>query len=325
MKNKIINKFERFSSDLTLTPWNRVKDLFITFIKSLPMALTSRYSVKYLGRTKLKDWYKPSIPNMKEKNPVITWIGHSSFLIQLENTNILVDPIFDDLMFLYKRICPPGIALKYLPKIDFILISHDHADHMHYKTLLQLKKFNSTILIPNGVKHWFDINGFKNVVEKKWWEEEKFNFDGINLTFTFLPALHWSGRSITKINKSIYGSWMISSDRQNIYFAGDSAYSEHFAKIAEKFHNIDIALMPIAPCEPREFVKDSHLNAEEAVQAFINLGAEKFIPMHWGTFKSNMDKFNDPINMLHNSWHKFSPLLKNKSLNILRFGQSFKI
>lgn len=325
MKNEIIDKFNFFSSDLTLSPWNRVKELFITFIKSLPMTLSSRSSVKYLGATKLNNWYEPSIPNRKEKDPIITWIGHSSFLIQLENYNILIDPIFNDLMFLYKRNCAPGIALKDLPKIDFILISHDHADHMNYKTLLQLKKYNSTILIPKGLRSWFDANGFKNVIEKKWWEEEIFNFDDNNLKFTFLPALHWSGRSVTKINKSVWGSWMISSASKNIYFAGDTAYAKHFSQIAKKFNNIDIALMPIGPCKPRQFVKYSHLDAEEAVQAFIDLGAKKFIPMHWGTFKMNMDNFNDPINMLNNSWNKFSLLLKNKKLNVLKFGQSFKV
>lgn len=298
-----------------------VLKLTISFFRSLPMAMTSKKSKKYFGELNPENWFLETVPLEKSKDLIVTWIGHSSFLIQLNNKNILIDPIFEDLMFLYKRNFSPGISLKNLPKIDYILISHDHADHLHRKTLLKLKNYNATIFVPKGAMNWFEKNNFENVYESEWWQNHIIDK---NLKFDFLPAAHWSGQSLRDINKSICGSWMISSNNKNIYFAGDSAYGDHYKKIANKYSNIDLALMPIAPCNPRKDVKDSHLDAREAVNAFLDLNAKNFIPMHWGTFRTNLDMFYEPIELLNKSWADLQNVLFDKKLNILKFGESIR-
>ncbi|MFH1461633.1 MAG: MBL fold metallo-hydrolase [bacterium] len=118
---------------------------------------------------------------------------------------------------------------------------------------------------------------------------------------------------------------MISFNSQNIYFAGDTAQGHHFRQIAEKYPSIDVALMPVSPCNPREFVKESHLDAYEAVRAFIDLNARIFIPMHWGTFRINLDKFDEPIQLLKNSWNSLGNSLINKNLQVLKFGQRLEL
>jgi L-ascorbate metabolism protein UlaG (beta-lactamase superfamily) len=320
-ENKI-NKY--IYREKNLTPAARVKELVGTFAKSLPMFVSSKKSVKYLQNINLKDWYTPSIPEFSSEILKITWIGHSSFLIQIMGLNILIDPIFFDLMLLYKRVIKPGIDIKNLPKIDFILISHDHADHLDYKSLLELKKFNSKILIPKGTINWFNKNNFINIKEFDWWQDFIFNFKNKIIKFSFLPAVHWSGRKYAQINKSCWGSWMISANNKNIFFAGDTAYDKHFIDIAKDFE-IDVALLPIGPVEPRNIVKHSHMDSIEAVKAFIDLNAKNFIPMHWGTFKVNLDNFYLPVKKLYSCWQEHEYNLKTKNLCVLKFGQSIQL
>jgi len=241
-------------------------------------------------------------------------------LIQIGGVNILTDPIFSDLMYLYPRNCAPGIALHDLPKIDFIIISHNHQDHMEKKSLLALKKDKPHILVPKGDKKWFDKNNFENVSEYDWWQDQSFG----SAKFTFLPAIHWSGNGFLHLNKSLWGSWMIEYAGFKLYFAGDTAYSSHFSEIADKFNGIDLVLMPIGPNGPRELQKHSHINTYEAVKAFIDLKAKSFVPMHWGTFRLGQDKFDAPIKLLKKYWQELEVSLKDKKLHIPKFGEQLK-
>ncbi len=262
----------------------------------------------------------------KSESPKITWIGHSSFLIQIGGFNILTDPVFGSLAVVFQRIFAPGIQPDTLPKIDFVLISHNHRDHMDRKSLERLKRDHpsATFLVPQGDKYWFESRNFKKILEFNWWEKKSFTGQ-INqlagIEFTFLPAFHWSGRGILDRNRSLWGSWMISCNGTNIYFAGDTAYADHFKFIKKEFPVIDIALMPIAPCEPREWMKKTHVNAEEAVQAFIDMDAQNFVPMHWGTYHFGVESFLAPIERLEKSWMEQNLTQKDKSLNILRIGE----
>jgi len=278
-------------------------------------------------------------------NPNITWIGHATFLIQMGGVNILTDPIFGDSTIFFPRILPPGIELQALPKIDFVIISHNHPDHMDSNSLLALKEKNPEIkiLVPQGDKKWFEKRKFKNVFENMWWQNLKFdlsqetqsseklyanpglvNTDAFKdqVKFTFLPAYHWSQRGLFDQNKSLWGSWMIEHNNNSIYFAGDTGYSNHFKEIAKSFNKIDIALMPVGPCEPREKMCHSHISSEESGQAFIELNATNFIPMHWGTFHFGTDTFDLPIDRLKNWWKQNELQLSLKNLEILKFGQS---
>lgn len=290
-------------------------------LPTLNMLIEWYFCRRHKKDTDLSSWLKKSKPVEKSKKLAITWIGHSSFLIQIDNINILTDPIFGNLTPLFKRLVPPGITIEDLPKIDYVIISHNHPDHMDSSSLKKLKKLDkisdSKILVPINDKKWFTYRSFdyNNVFESIWWD--KLNFKDIE--FTFLPAYHWSQRGIFDYNKSLWGSWMISCNNTNIYFAGDTGYSNHFKSISQEFENIDIAIMPIGPCEPHEWMKEVHVNAEEAGQGFLDLNAKSFIPMHWGTYFFGIDNFYSPYNRLINWWEKQK--LNYQKLHILKFGE----
>lgn len=278
---------------------------------------------------KAVDWYvKPTLTE-KSSHPVITWVGHSTFLIQIGGYNILTDPIFGDATSLFPRILKPGIDLAQLPPIDYVLISHNHLDHMDAPALHVLKENHPhcRYLVPLGDKKWFDKRSFTAVTEYTWWQSDVFGQDQNAITFTFLPAFHWSQRGIFDKNRSLWGSWMIEIDGKKIYFAGDTAYSHHFKAIEQEFKDIDYAIMPIGPCEPHKWMKLSHANAQEAVQAFFELKAMHFIPMHWGTFYFGTDTFDIPLRLLQKVWHEKveQGLVLPEQLHVMRVGETVAI
>ncbi len=251
----------------------------------------------------------------------LTWIGHSTFLIQAQGVSILTDPVFGHLP-LFKRQLPVGMPLEEVPPIDYILISHNHRDHMDEPSLRFFKKCEHThFLVPHGDKAWFVKRGFKNVTEYMWWDQKVVTHHGFPLSFTFLPALHWSQRGVFDFNKSLWGSWMISIAGKNLYFAGDTAYSHHFSDIAKEFNDISLALMPIGPCEPRKWMSYAHVSAEEAGQGFLDLNAKHFIPMHWGTFSFGTDPHAGPVDRLTHWWRQQNLNLIDKQLTVLKVGQ----
>lgn len=297
--------------------------LFDSLIKEVILFIkTARTEQKNLP-SNLHHWLVPSKLERYAMDPVITWIGHSTFLIQINKKNILTDPIFGSPTIFFPRILPPGIDPQKLPKIDFVIISHNHLDHMDSKSLLFLKSINPNlqILVPEGDEVWFKKHKFTQVHSYTWWKKQ--NLEGID--FTFLPALHWSQRGLFDRNKSLWGSWMIQARGYKIYFAGDTAYSHHFKEIGKKFAQIDVALMPVGPCEPRKYMYDTHVNAEEAGEAFLDLKAQQFIPMHWGTFHFGTDAFETPIKRLHRWWKRNRAALHNKFLLMPKFGESLVI
>ncbi|HEV2601118.1 MAG TPA: MBL fold metallo-hydrolase [Candidatus Babeliales bacterium] len=284
--------------------------------------------VKRKTPTDLMEWVsKPLLTYHYKAEPEIVWIGHSSFLIQIGGINILTDPIFGGSTIFYRRILPAGVSLEQLPPIHFILISHNHMDHMDAAALEWLRDQHpgATFLVPEGDKKWFDARGFAHVVEHGWWQKygaSKVGRFAENIQFTFLPAVHWSQRSLFDKNCSLWGSWLIEKDGYTIYFAGDTAYSEHFALIAQECAPIDIALMPIAPCEPRKWMAKTHMGVQESVQAFLDLGARHFVPMHWGTFAFGEDEFDAPLFLLKDWWYHQRAHLAGKQMHIVKVGES---
>src|SRR3972149_7418626 len=247
----------------------RIKSIFDTAVFCLKKKLRPKQHKKDFFDTvfKREHWIINEKAIESSIEPIITWIGHATFLIQIGGVNILVDPVFSDFSRLFPRMVQPSIALHNLPTIDFILISHNHPDHMDEASLLALKAQNPTVLVPLGDKAWFDKRGFVNVVEMNWWEHalHKDHKKKHDLSFSFLPAAHWSGRGLFDINKSLWGSWLIEYRGFKIYFAGDTAYSDHFNLIGRHYPSIDIALMPIGPNEPKHMMKDAHVSTHEAL------------------------------------------------------------
>ena|GEM_PF-402048 len=261
--------------------------------------------------------------------PKITWFQHSSFLIQISGINILVDPVFCPI-----KGCPAIFELVYKPEdlppvIDVVLISHNHVEHLDIKSLRAVQKRypHAVVCVPvgdgNAVKEKCE---FKNVYEFGWQNKlscSKTDPEADKVTFTFLPTIHWSVSSISpkSMNTSHWGSWMISSKNFNIYFSADTHYNKKlFEDIKKQFLNIDVAIMGIGPNGPPKSVDFVHLNAERAVQAFIDLNADRFIPCHWGTYKLGTDYFIEPLEKLALSWFENLELLQNKKMCLLPFG-----
>jgi len=256
---------------------------------------------------------------------VITWLGHSTFLIQVAGINIVTDPIFFGKFPILSRKIPMPILPAKLPPIDVVLVSHNHKDHLDIQSLQILSQHKPLFLVPAGNGRWLKRRGYKRVVEKTWWESERIDLSvgDQSITITFLPAIHWTSRGLLDINTTLWGSWLIEASGRKIYFAGDTAYGDHFSMIAKRYGHIDVALMPIGPNEPRRYVLDSHINADEAVRAFIDLRARHFIPMHWGTFaRMGAEQHSNPMSLLKLAWDKHSHDLDGAKLHIVACGEA---
>lgn len=271
-----------------------------------------------------------TIPKAQCMQPTITWIGHATFLIQANGINILTDPIFGDVKMgpftLTKRAIKPGVEIDNLPVIHAIVISHNHSDHTDTNSLQTLaQKYDPIVYVPEGNKELVASMGFTRVIEKTWWEHDELTLNDQKLTISCLPAYHWSARfSLGSYRKALWSSWMISTDAIQIYFAGDTAYGPHFKEIGAQFPSIDIALLPIAPTHADENEHNhSHVNAREAVDAFIDLNAQHFIPMHYGTFFMSKNSLTYPLETLAKFWQKNQELLKDKNVLMAQCGKAY--
>jgi L-ascorbate metabolism protein UlaG (beta-lactamase superfamily) len=249
--------------------------------------------------------------------PTITWIGHSTFLIQLSGINILTDPVWASILGFDKRLSPPGIKIKDLPAIDYVLISHSHYDHLHLSSIKKLPG-NPTFLVPSGLGDWFKRKGYKSTIEFNWWDEH----DMGGLTFAFVPAQHWTKRSFTDTNRSHWGGFIIQDGNQTIYFAGDSGYFKGFQEIGD-LYAVDYCLMPIGAYEPEWFMGVQHVSPEEAVRAFLDTRSKVMIPMHYGAFRLADDTPKDALDRLLAEWKRKEP--DERNLRVLKIGETMKL
>ena len=215
------------------------------------------------------------------------WVGHATYLINNGDINILTDPIFSKRASPIgfagpKRMIPPAMQLNDLPKIDAVVVSHNHYDHFDIWSLKKLYKLNpeTIFMIPVGDKKKLIKAGIENVVEMNWWESLKVS----NTTFHFTPVQHWSKRGLFDRNKSLWGGWFMQTDALALYHAGDTGYSNDFKTTYERLGAPDYSFIPIGAYDPRWFMKDSHVNPEEAVQIALDLKTSHSFGMHWGTF-----------------------------------------
>ncbi len=228
----------------------------------------------------------------------LTWIGHSTLLIQMQGVNILTDPIFSEraspLSFVGpKRIMPPGLPFKALPPIDLVLISHDHYDHLDKNTILRLGN-NPFYIVPLGVGKILRSWGITHYVEADWGDEIKFD----KMEIICAPAQHFSGRTPFGQNTTLWAGWILKGASQTFYFAGDTGYFRGFSEIAQAYGPIDFAALPIGAYAPRWFMRPVHLDPEEALQAFKDLRANIFVPIHWGTFNLADELPQEPVKIL---------------------------
>lgn len=220
------------------------------------------------------------------------WIGHSTFLVQSEGITILTDPVWakrcSPFSFLGpKRRHAPPLSLDALPEIDFVLLSHNHYDHLDKKTVLALAKKQKGItwIVPLGLKKWFSKHRIENVYELKWWESLEFQKEKAKVSITATPSQHFSGRNLWDTNQTLWGGYVAKIDRKTLYFVGDTGYNPvDFKEIGKRFQPIDLSLIPIGTYSPREFMKTVHISPQEAVQIHREVGSRFSIGMHWKTF-----------------------------------------
>ena len=234
--------------------------------------------------------------SLKQYNTV-TWLGQSAFLIRIDGKTVLTDPFLTERAFPItgvgpKRFVRPGIAIKDLPPIDVLVVSHDHHDHLDPKTLKLLPgKEKITVFAPLGLRTFFEKIGYKNVHELDWFQSESIH----GIAVMALPAVHNSGRRLNNKNKTLWCSWSLSNKTVNIYFAGDTAYSPTaFIEIGDKYGPFDVAFLPIGAYEPRDFMIAYHATPEEAVQIGIDLKAKNLVAMHWGTIDLSDEPYWEP-------------------------------
>ena len=228
--------------------------------------------------------------------PTITWIGHSTFLVQIDGVNILTDPHWGEraspVSFAGpRRLVPPGMRFEDLPPIHAVVISHDHYDHLDAATVERLAHDHApTFFVPLGLRPWMLDHGARDVVELDWWEGQDFR----GLRFTCAPAQHSSGRTLTDQNLRLWASWVVASPKRRLFFAGDTGYYGGFREIGERLGPFDVAAIPIGGYSAYERGHPNHVNPEEAVQVFEDVHARLMVPMHWGTFDLNREPFREP-------------------------------
>lgn len=277
---------------------------------------------------KVENTFKPKVAYLLEPSKVsLTYINHSTFLIQLplsdeKVVNILTDPVFSErtspVNFIGpRRVREPGLRIDELPPIDLVLVSHNHYDHMDMPALKSLiKRFDPLIITPLENKKYFPKALQRKIIEQDWWETQEILH--LKLKIHSTPAHHWSRRTFSDTNKALWGGFVIESAAKKIFFAGDSGYQDHFKKIQERFVKIDLALLPIGAFEPRWFMKEAHMNPEDAIQAHIDLSSSQSIGMHFGTFQLTDEGIDDPIKELYLAKKKYSI----DSFDVLGVGES---
>ena len=245
--------------------------------------------------------------------PAATWIGHITVLMQIGGLNWLTDPVFSERCFPVqwagpKRQTPPGLRLDQLPRIDVILLSHNHYDHLDEGSIRALARQAGgppLVICPLAHRHWLNRWGFTHVVELDWWDRHVIEATDRShrVPVVLTPAQHWSARTATDALRSLWGGFAVLSPDCHLFFAGDTGYSRDFVDIRQHFARdhapehgggFDLALLPIGAYEPRWFMKDQHVNPEESVQIFHDLGCKRALAVHWGCFQLTDEALDEP-------------------------------
>jgi N-acyl-phosphatidylethanolamine-hydrolysing phospholipase D len=268
------------------------------------------------------------LPRADASTLTITWIGHTTTLLQLGGLNVLTDPIWSDraspLAFAGpKRFTPPGVDFDDLPVIDAVVISHNHYDHLDARTVSRLiARFPAAAWrVPLGVARFVRRKGASDIEECGWYATTQVG----PLRFTAVPAQHFSGRSLFDRNATLWCGWVLSSKHHSVYFAGDTALNPSFSEIGERCGPFDAALMPIGAYDPRWLMRSVHMDPEECVAAVRSLApgvtdTPLVLATHWGTFQLTDEPIGEPPRLTRSAWQGAS--LPSDKLWIARFGET---
>ena len=244
-----------------------------------------------------------AVLNAPEGNPSVTWVGHATMLVRIAGKNILFDPAFSERVSPFtfmgpKRAVPLPIDIAELPRIDVVLVSHNHYDHLDLQSVLRLAsqpQGSPRFLVPLGLKAWFVALGITRVDEYDWWQETQ---EG-GLSIAFVPVQHWSKRRLDDANQTLWGGWVVEGEGLKLIHLGDTGYSKDFHDIGDRMGPFDMAFIPIGAYAPRWFMKVNHVDVPEAVQIRADLRAARAIGMHWGTFEGLTDEpLDEPPKLL---------------------------
>ncbi len=229
----------------------------------------------------------------------LTFIGHSSFFVQMGGQNVLIDPNFARWLFVLKRLRRPGLRVRDLPPVDFVLVTHAHFDHLHRPSLRSLVQHTlrtrgraPAIIIPNNVSDLVSDLGFSEIVELDWWNTSRHG----GLAITHVPSRHWGAR-ILKDSHRGYGGFVLRAGKHSVYHAGDTAYFAGFQEIGRRL-SPELALLPIGAYNPPTF-RNVHADPADATRAFLDLRARWMVPMHYGTFRLSHEPVEEPLQLLN--------------------------
>jgi L-ascorbate metabolism protein UlaG (beta-lactamase superfamily) len=250
-------------------------------------------------RPALGSQLKPLIAKSDELG--ITFIGHASFLLQIAGLNILIDPVFANWLVLIHRLRRPGVRLKDLPPIDAVLLTHAHMDHLNFPSLRRVIRHTRKhrgrpplVIVPHGVEDLVSKLGFASITSLAWWQST--NILGVEITAT--PAQHWGARVLRDTHRG-FGGYVVRHHIHSVYHSGDSGYFSGFSEIRQRLWP-QIALLPIGAYEPDSF-RRVHLSPEDSVQAFLDLKAQRLVPMHYGSFSLSLEPMDEPLPRLLNA------------------------
>jgi L-ascorbate metabolism protein UlaG (beta-lactamase superfamily) len=254
--------------------------------------------------------------------PTLTWIGHATLLVQLDGVNILTDPHFSEraspVSFAGpRRLNPPGLAFEALPRIDVVVISHDHYDHLDRRTVERLAAAHAPLfLVPLGMKAWFSGLGIERVVELDWWDSRRVG----TVTLTLTPVQHWCARTPFDTDRRLWGGWAFTGRDRRVFFAGDTGYYEGFREIGARLGPFDAALVSISAYAPPSMMRMTHTTPEESLRIFTDLGARTFVAMHWGTFDMTEEPPDEPPRRLRAAVHALG--LSDERVWVLAHGET---
>jgi L-ascorbate metabolism protein UlaG (beta-lactamase superfamily) len=273
---------------------------------------------------------KEVLKNLQENinNDYVAWIGHATFLIKLGNTTIITDPVFEKnmgpLIFGPKRYVDPAINLKDMPEVNLFLLTHNHYDHLSTRTIKRFPYKKAKVLAPLKLGKYFTSNSFADVSEMDWYDEIKVN----DIKITFLPAVHWSKRSLWDTNKTLWGNFLIEYNNKKIFFACDTGYGNIYKELGKKYGPIDLTFINIGaynfyPMSPRKDKSIYHTNPEEALNIAQDLKSKKVLGMHWGTVVLSLEPIMEPPARFKDNAEKYG--FNKKDAVIFKIGQVSKL
>lgn len=276
-------------------------------VKELFKWLTNRQRGEWVEDTSRVFVPRPLL--FEKENIRITFVNHSTFLIQVDGLNILTDPIWSERTSPFswlgpKRMRAPGIRFEDLPRIDVVIISHNHYDHLDIPTMRTLAAaFHPIVVTPLGVKQFLDNEKIGNAADLDWWQETELK-NGVRVQA--VPAQHFSGRGMFDRDATLWCGYVVKTSRGNIYFAGDTGYNEvTFKEIGSRSGPMAVSLIPIGAYKPQWFMSPVHISPEEAVRVHLDVQSKLSIGMHYGTFPLADDGLNDPVDDLKLAKEKF--------------------